>query len=103
MFAHIWSSYSSRARTGVAPVRLPPSRWPDEANHSTRGGRLHMETTYERLQKATQPERDRFMSIPLVAMLLAEAPANAGPVSAADAAEITRIYTRFLVDSYYHV
>ena len=62
-----------------------------------------MATTYERLQRATQAERDRFMSIPLVGMLLAEASADPGPVSAADAAEISRIYTRFLVDSYYHV
>ena len=62
-----------------------------------------MATTYERLQKATQAERDRFMSIPLVGMLLAEASADPGPVSAADAAEISRIYRRFLIDSYYHV
>jgi long-chain acyl-CoA synthetase len=62
-----------------------------------------MPTMYERLQKATQPERDRFMSIPLVGMLVSEPAPNPEPVSAADAAEISRIYTRFLVDSYYHV
>lgn len=61
-----------------------------------------MATVYERLQNATKVERDRFMAIPLVGMLLAE-PAGSARPSAEDAAEIARIYTRFLVDSYYHV
>jgi len=61
-----------------------------------------MATPYERLHSATKVERDRFMAIPLVTMLLAEA-SGAAPASAGDAAEISRIYTRFLVDSYYHV
>lgn len=61
-----------------------------------------MATVYERLQNATKVERDRFMAIPLVGMLLAE-PAGSARPSAEEAAEIARIYTRFLVDSYYHV
>lgn len=61
-----------------------------------------MATVYERLQSATKVERDRFMAIPLVGMLVAET-VEAAPASAGDAAEISRIYTRFLVDSYYHV
>lgn len=61
-----------------------------------------MATMYERLEKATKVERDRFMAIPLVSMLVAE-PVESAPPSASDAAEIGRIYTRFLVDSYYHV
>src|SRR4026208_1404884 len=61
-----------------------------------------MATVYERLQSATKVERDRFMAIPLVSMLVAE-PVGTGAASPGDAAEISRIYTRFLVDSYYHV
>jgi pyrroloquinoline quinone (PQQ) biosynthesis protein C len=61
-----------------------------------------MATMYERLQNATKIERDRFMAIPLVSMLVAE-PVESAPASAGDAAEIARIYTRYLVDSYYHV
>jgi pyrroloquinoline quinone (PQQ) biosynthesis protein C len=61
-----------------------------------------MATMYERLQNATKLERDRFMAIPLVSMLVAE-PVESAPPSAGDAAEIGRIYIRFLVDSYYHV
>jgi pyrroloquinoline quinone (PQQ) biosynthesis protein C len=61
-----------------------------------------MATVYERLQSETKVERDRFMAIPLVGMLVAET-VEAAPASAGDAAEISRIYTRFLVDSYYHV
>ena len=61
-----------------------------------------MATVYERLQNATKVERDRFMAIPLVSMLVAEPVESARP-SASEAAEIERIYTRFLVDSYYHV
>lgn len=61
-----------------------------------------MATVYERLQSATKVERDRFMAIPLVSMLVAE-PVGTEAASPGDAAEISRIYTRFLVDSYYHV
>ena len=53
-----------------------------------------MATVYERLQSATKVERDRFMAIPLVGMLVAET-VEAAPASAGDAAEISRIYTRF--------
>jgi long-chain acyl-CoA synthetase len=63
---------------------------------------IGMATTYERLQSATKVERDRFMAIPLVSLLVAD-PGDSAPPSAGDAAEIGRIYTRFLVDSYYHV
>lgn len=61
-----------------------------------------MATMYQRLQSATKVERDRFMSIPLVSMLVAD-PVESASTSPSDAAEIGRIYTRFLVDSYYHV
>ncbi len=61
-----------------------------------------MATVHERLQAAIKVERDRLMAIPLVAMLVTE-PVEAAQTAAVDAAEITRIYTRFLVDSYYHV
>ena len=61
-----------------------------------------MATVYERLQDATKVERDRFMAIPLVGMLATE-PVEAAQAAAGDAADIARIYTRFLVDSYYHV
>jgi len=61
-----------------------------------------MATMYERLQQATKHERDRFMAIPVVD-LLATKPVDGTPVSPGGAAEFRRIYTRFLVDSYYHV
>jgi pyrroloquinoline quinone (PQQ) biosynthesis protein C len=61
-----------------------------------------MATMYQRLQSATKVERDRFMAIPLVSLLVADR-GDSAPASATDAAEIGRIYTRFLVDSYYHV
>jgi pyrroloquinoline quinone (PQQ) biosynthesis protein C len=54
---------------------------------------------YSRLDQATQKSRDRFLALPLVQRFL-NPPAT---LSDKDRAEMLQVYTRFLVQSYYHV